>query len=219
MSSEQNITRMLRSALGAAAAVAVVAVGTVHAQVPADIEAGLKKIGQIVDPACTAKLYRPLMPAKDYNTYWPTGCAGPGRQRGALSGRHDRARSVVRAEREGPRRHLRRRQGRREPHGADLCAGRRRQQDRAAGPRSQRVLRQHRPLGDEERHGRRHRAASSRDELGRRRPRHFAGRRLGSRQHRASTTAIRTASSSGRSRPATARPASTSGIPSGGRTA
>src|SRR5690242_21581176 len=41
------------------------------AQVPADIEAGLKKIGQIVDPACTAKLYRPLMPKNDYNTYWP----------------------------------------------------------------------------------------------------------------------------------------------------
>src|SRR6476619_4359354 len=42
-----------------------------HAQVPANIEEGLKKIGQIVDPACTAKLYRPLMPKNDYNTYWP----------------------------------------------------------------------------------------------------------------------------------------------------
>jgi hypothetical protein len=41
------------------------------AQVPADVEAQLKKIGQIVDPACTAKLYRPLMPKSDYNTYWP----------------------------------------------------------------------------------------------------------------------------------------------------
>jgi hypothetical protein len=38
------------------------------AQVPPDIEAGLKKIGQIVDPACTAKLYRPLMPKNDYNS-------------------------------------------------------------------------------------------------------------------------------------------------------
>src|SRR6476619_7549716 len=46
-------------------------------QVPADIEAGLRKIGQIVDPACTAKLYRPLMPAKDYNTYWPRGADKP----------------------------------------------------------------------------------------------------------------------------------------------
>jgi len=40
-------------------------------QVPPDIEAGLRKIGQIVDPACTARLYRPLMPKNDYNTYWP----------------------------------------------------------------------------------------------------------------------------------------------------
>lgn len=38
------------------------------AQVPPDIEAGLIKIGQIVDPACTAKLYRSLMPKNDYNS-------------------------------------------------------------------------------------------------------------------------------------------------------
>jgi triacylglycerol lipase len=42
-----------------------------HAQVPAHIADGLRKIGQIVDPACTAKLYRPLMPKNDYNSYWP----------------------------------------------------------------------------------------------------------------------------------------------------
>lgn len=42
--------------------------GTARAQVPPDIEAGLRKIGQIVDPGCTAKLYRPLMPANDYNS-------------------------------------------------------------------------------------------------------------------------------------------------------
>jgi len=47
------------------------------AQVPRDIEAGLKKIGQIVDPACTAKLYRPLMPKNDYSAYWPVGAAAP----------------------------------------------------------------------------------------------------------------------------------------------
>jgi hypothetical protein len=35
------------------------------AQVPPDIEAALVKIGPIVDPPCTAKLYRPLMPAHD----------------------------------------------------------------------------------------------------------------------------------------------------------
>ena len=35
------------------------------AQPPADIEAALVKIGPIVDPVCTAKLYRPLMPKND----------------------------------------------------------------------------------------------------------------------------------------------------------
>jgi hypothetical protein len=35
------------------------------AQVPAAIESELVHIGKIVDPACTAKLYRPLMPAND----------------------------------------------------------------------------------------------------------------------------------------------------------
>jgi hypothetical protein len=39
-----------------------------QAQVPPNIEAELKKIGQIVDPPCTAKLYRPLMPANDVNS-------------------------------------------------------------------------------------------------------------------------------------------------------
>ena len=37
-------------------------------QVPASIEAELKKIGPIVDPQCTAKLYRPLMPVNDINS-------------------------------------------------------------------------------------------------------------------------------------------------------
>jgi hypothetical protein len=46
----------------------LLAVGIVQAQVPSDIEAGLQKIGQIVDPGCTAKLYRPLMPANDINS-------------------------------------------------------------------------------------------------------------------------------------------------------
>jgi triacylglycerol lipase len=39
-----------------------------QAQVPPDIEAGLIKIGHIVDPTCTAKLYRPLMPANDISS-------------------------------------------------------------------------------------------------------------------------------------------------------
>ncbi len=60
-------------------AVVWVAAAAVHAQaqVPPDIEAGLRKIGQIVDPPCTAKLYRPLMPKNDYNTYWPVGTPAP----------------------------------------------------------------------------------------------------------------------------------------------
>jgi len=64
-------------ALGTSVAMALLASATTQAQVPADIEAGLRKIGQIVDPACTAKLYRPLMPAKDINTYWPAGAPAP----------------------------------------------------------------------------------------------------------------------------------------------
>jgi triacylglycerol lipase len=39
--------------------------GVALAQVPPNIEAGLRKIGPIVDPACTADLYRPLMPKND----------------------------------------------------------------------------------------------------------------------------------------------------------
>ncbi len=41
------------------------AVVAAEAQVPADIEEQLVKMGHIVDPPCTAKLYRPLMPAND----------------------------------------------------------------------------------------------------------------------------------------------------------
>ena len=62
------------------------------AQVPPNVEAELQKIGQIVDPACTAKLYRPLMPKNDFNTYWPPDAAQPAskeiqRARGTTSDR------------------------------------------------------------------------------------------------------------------------------------
>ena len=57
-------TILVRFALPAALAIA----GIAHAQVPPDIEAALRKIGPVVDPACTAKLYRPLMPANDVNS-------------------------------------------------------------------------------------------------------------------------------------------------------
>jgi len=53
--------KLLWCALGLAA-------GVLHAQVPANIEMELRKIGQIVDPPCTAKLYRPLMPMNDINS-------------------------------------------------------------------------------------------------------------------------------------------------------
>jgi hypothetical protein len=52
-------------ALGMFLTSALLGTGVAQAQVPADIEAQLVKIGHVVDPPCTAKLYRPLMPAKD----------------------------------------------------------------------------------------------------------------------------------------------------------
>jgi len=67
----KHLARVLAFVLCLSAAVAA------QAQVPPDIEAGLHKIGQIVDPPCTAKLYRPLMPKNDFNTYWPAGAAAP----------------------------------------------------------------------------------------------------------------------------------------------
>ncbi|MGC1458830.1 MAG: carboxylesterase family protein [Steroidobacteraceae bacterium] len=47
------------------AAVMGLAVSIGRAEPPADIESALVKIGPIVDPVCTAKLYRPLMPKND----------------------------------------------------------------------------------------------------------------------------------------------------------
>ena len=44
------------------ALISLCSAGVVRAQVPANMEAELLKIGPIVDPACTAKIYRPLMP-------------------------------------------------------------------------------------------------------------------------------------------------------------
>jgi triacylglycerol lipase len=71
-----TVTRLLGAA-SLAALVGSVGVPQASAQVPENIYQGLLKIGQIVDPACTAKLYRPLMPANDYNTYWAPGAAAP----------------------------------------------------------------------------------------------------------------------------------------------
>src|SRR6266487_4331724 len=82
MNSEQKKNKIggnVHRLLGALIAVAWIGsmTGNAQAQVPPDIEAALRKIGQIVDPPCTAKLYRPLMPKNDYNTYWPAGAPGP----------------------------------------------------------------------------------------------------------------------------------------------
>ena len=58
-------SKHLLSALGAISLALSLAGAAVEAQVPANIEAGLVAMGHIVDPPCTAKLYRPLMPAND----------------------------------------------------------------------------------------------------------------------------------------------------------
>src|SRR5919198_1338429 len=44
-----------------------------QAQVSDSLYNELKRIGQIVDPACTAKAMRSLMPPNDYNTWWAPG--------------------------------------------------------------------------------------------------------------------------------------------------
>src|SRR2546425_3771653 len=68
--------KLLAWVLGAVVWIALIAPNA-QAQVPPDIEAALRKIGQIVDPPCTAKVYRPLMPKNDFNTYWPVGAPAP----------------------------------------------------------------------------------------------------------------------------------------------
>lgn len=55
-------------ALGTVLLTAAGAASTAQAQVPENIYQEMKKIGHIVDPACTAKLYRGFMPANDYNS-------------------------------------------------------------------------------------------------------------------------------------------------------
>jgi hypothetical protein len=64
----RDSVKSMKPMVGAAVLMASTSAGAARAQVPPDIEAGLQKIGQIVDPACTSKLYRPLMPANDVNS-------------------------------------------------------------------------------------------------------------------------------------------------------
>lgn len=54
------------------------------AQVPDRIYQQLKAIGQVVDVSCTAKLYRPMMPKNDYDTWWPPGADAPIRSKAKL---------------------------------------------------------------------------------------------------------------------------------------
>jgi hypothetical protein len=49
----------------------------VQAQLPDNVVAELRKLGQVVEPGCTAKLIRPMMPKNDYNTYWPVDAEAP----------------------------------------------------------------------------------------------------------------------------------------------
>jgi triacylglycerol lipase len=64
-------------ALGIAASFVLVAPSVARAQVPALVEAELIKMGRVVDPGCTGKLYRPLFGRNDYNAYWPVDAAMP----------------------------------------------------------------------------------------------------------------------------------------------
>jgi len=70
----------LRSALGIFALIVLIewAVPVIaQAQVPPLVEAELVKMGRVVDPGCTGKLYRTLFDKNDYNTYWPVDAAMP----------------------------------------------------------------------------------------------------------------------------------------------
>lgn len=69
--------KSLRGALGLAALLACLAPLGAHAQVPEPLYQELVRIGQIVDPTCTAKAMRALMPTADYNTWWAPGAAAP----------------------------------------------------------------------------------------------------------------------------------------------
>ncbi len=71
------MTRHWPRAITAAAFLAAQASSFAAAEVPEPLYQQLKAIGQVVDVSCTAKLYRPMMPANDYNSWWPPGAAGP----------------------------------------------------------------------------------------------------------------------------------------------
>jgi hypothetical protein len=61
----RNRMRVHGVVVALAALLAFMATGVARAQVPSKIEAQLQKMGHIVDPGCTAVLYRSMMPKKD----------------------------------------------------------------------------------------------------------------------------------------------------------
>jgi hypothetical protein len=71
------MTRHWTRAVSAAALLGMMTSGLARAETPEPIYQQLKAIGQVVDVSCTAKLYRPMMPANDYNTWWAPGAAAP----------------------------------------------------------------------------------------------------------------------------------------------
>jgi hypothetical protein len=71
------MTRTWLSAAAAAALLTTTMADAAQARVPDAFYEKLKAMGQVVDVSCTAKLYRPLMPKNDYNTWWPVGAPGP----------------------------------------------------------------------------------------------------------------------------------------------
>jgi hypothetical protein len=73
----QNGTRWGLGILVLIALFETAAPAVVQAQVPPLVEAELVKMGRVVDPGCTGKLYRTLFDKNDYNTYWPVDSAMP----------------------------------------------------------------------------------------------------------------------------------------------
>ena len=71
------MTRHWLHAVAATALLAAQVPSLAVAQVPDAVYQQLKAMGQVVDVSCTAKLYRTMMPANDYNTWWPPGAAAP----------------------------------------------------------------------------------------------------------------------------------------------
>ncbi len=94
-----------------------------YADPPPDIESALVKIGPIVDPVCTARLYRPLMPKQDITSNLPQ----------TVSGSHGNAQSILRSGPKRRRRHLFRQDGCEKSHGAGVRPGGAGQQDRDSG--------------------------------------------------------------------------------------